>query len=54
VTVSTSSAVLTAFVSAITAGTATINVRNNGNASSTANSVVTGFAVQMTSGTAAG
>ena len=54
VTVSTSSSVLTAFVSAVTAGTATINVRNNGNGSSTANSVVTGFAVQMTSGTAAG
>ena len=54
VTVSTSSPVLTAFVSAITAGTATINVRNNGNASSAANVVVTGFAVQMSDGTAAG
>jgi hypothetical protein len=54
VTVSTSSPVLTAFVSAITAGTATINVRNNGNASSAASAIVTGFAVQMINGTAAG
>jgi hypothetical protein len=54
VTVSTSSPVLTAFVSAITPGTATINVRNNGNGSSAANVVVTGFAIQMTSSTAAG
>jgi hypothetical protein len=54
VTVSTDSSVLTAYVLSVTSGTATINVRNNGNASSGANAVVTGFAVQMTSGTAAG
>jgi hypothetical protein len=54
VTVSTNSPFLTAFVSAITAGTATINVRNNGDTTSGANAIVTGFAVQMTSGTAAG
>ena len=54
VTVSTSSPFLTAFVSAINAGTATINVRNNGDNTSAANVIVTGFAVQMTSGTAAG
>jgi hypothetical protein len=54
VTVSTSSPFLTAFVSAITVGTATINVRNNGDGTSAASAIVTGFAVQMTSGTAAG
>ena len=54
VTVSTSDQYLTAFVSAITSGTATINVRNNGNTTSGANAIVTGFAVQMNSGTAAG
>ena len=54
VTVSTNSPFLTAFVSAITAATATINVRNNGDTTSAASAIVTGFAVQMTSGTAAG
>jgi hypothetical protein len=54
VTVSTNSPYLTAFVSAIGAGTATINVRNNGDTTSAASAIVTGFAVQMTSGTAAG
>jgi len=54
VTVSTNSPFLTAFVSAITLGTATINVRNNGDTTSAASAIVTGFAVQMTSGTAAG
>jgi hypothetical protein len=54
VTVSTSDQMLTAFVSAIGAGTATINVRNNGSGTSAASAIVTGFAVQMSSGTAAG
>jgi len=54
VTVSTNDQYLTAFVSAISAGTATINVRNNGSSTSAASAIVTGFAVQMTSGTAAG
>lgn len=54
VTVSTNDRYLTAYVSAITSGTATIGLSNNGNASSAASAIVTGFAVQMTSGTAAG
>jgi hypothetical protein len=54
VTVSSSDQMLTAYVSAITAGTATIGLRNNGSGTSGANAIVTGFAVQMTSGTAAG
>jgi hypothetical protein len=54
VTVSTSDQYLTAYVSAITAGTATIGLRNNGSGTSAASAIVTGFAVQMTSGTAAG
>lgn len=54
VTVSTNDRYLTAYVSAITAGTATIGLSNNGNGSSAANAIVTGFAVQMTSSTAAG
>jgi hypothetical protein len=54
VTVSSNSEMLTAFVSAITAGTATIGLRNNGSGTSAASAIVTGFAVQMTSGTAAG
>ena len=54
VTLATNDQYLTAFVSAITAGTATINVRNNGSGTSAASAIVTGFAVQMTSGTAAG
>jgi hypothetical protein len=54
VTASTSSSVYTAYVSAITSGTATIGVRNNGSFTPAANAIITGFAVQMTSGTAAG
>jgi hypothetical protein len=54
VTVSSNDQMLTAYVSAITAGTATIGLRNNGSGSSAASAIVTGFAVQMTSGTAAG
>lgn len=54
VTVSSSSPLLTAYVSAITSGTATIGLRNNGSGTSAANVIVSGFAVQMTSGTAAG
>jgi hypothetical protein len=53
VTVSTSDQMLTAYVSAIGSGTATIGLRNNGSGSS-GTAIVTGFAVQMTSGTAAG
>lgn len=53
VTVSTNDRYLTAYVSAITSGTATIGLSNNGNGSS-GTAIVTGFAVQMTSGTAAG
>jgi len=51
---STSDQMLTAFVSAVTSGTATIGLRNNGSGTSGSNAIVTGFAVQMTSGTAAG
>jgi hypothetical protein len=54
VTVSSSDQYLTAYVSAVTSGTVTVGLRNNGNATSAANALVTGFAVQMTSGTAAG
>lgn len=54
VTVSTNDRYLTAYVSAITSGTATIGLSNNGSGSSAASAIVTGFAVQMTSGTAAG
>ena len=54
VTVSSNDQMLTAYVSAITAGTATIGLRNNGSGTSAASAIVTGFAIQMTSGTAAG
>jgi len=54
VTVSTSDQYLTGYVSAITAGTATIGLRNNGSGTSAASAIVSGFAVQITSGTAAG
>jgi len=54
VTVSSNDQMLTAFVSAITSGTVTVGLRNNGSGTSAASAVVTGFAVQMTSGTAAG
>jgi hypothetical protein len=53
VTVSSNDQYLTAYVSAIGSGTATIGLRNNGNGSS-GTAIVTGFAVQMSSGTAAG
>lgn len=54
VTVSSSDQMLTAYVSALTSGTATIGLRNNGSGTSAASAIVRGFAVQMTSGTAAG
>jgi hypothetical protein len=54
VTVSSRDQYLTAYISAVTAGTVTVGLRNNGNATSAANVIVSGFAVQMTSGTAAG
>jgi hypothetical protein len=54
VTVSARSNVLTAYISAVTSGTVTVGLCNNGAATSTANVIVSGFAVQMTSGTAAG
>jgi hypothetical protein len=54
VTVSSSDQYLTAYVSAIASGTATIGLRNNGSGTSAASAIVTGFAVQMSSGTAAG
>ena len=53
VTVSSNDQYLTAYVSAIGSGTATIGLRNNG-AGSSGTAIVTGFAVQMSSGTAAG
>jgi hypothetical protein len=54
VTVSSQSAVLTAYISAITSGTVTVGLRNNGSITSNANVIVSGIAIQMTSGTAAG
>lgn len=54
VTVSSSDQYLTAYVSAIAVGTATIGLRNNGTGTSAASAIVSGFAVQMTSGAAAG
>lgn len=54
VTVSSQSAVLTAYISAITSGTVTVGLRNNGSITSNANAIVSGIAIQMTSGTAAG
>jgi hypothetical protein len=53
VTVSSNDQYLTAYVSAISSGTATIGLKNNG-AGSSGTAIITGFAVQMTSGTAAG
>lgn len=52
VTVSTNSTVLTAYVSAVGAGTVTVGVYNNGNASSGATTTIYGVAVQMASGSA--
>lgn len=54
VTVATNSPPYTAYISAITSGTVTVGVRNNGSYTPPANAIVTGFAVQMTAGTAAG
>lgn len=54
VTVSTNDRYLTAFVSSVNAGTVTVGLSNNGNASSAATVVIYGLATQMTSGTAAG
>jgi hypothetical protein len=54
VTVSSRSNVLTAYISAVTSGTVTVGLCNNGAATSAANVIVSGIAIQMTSGTAAG
>jgi hypothetical protein len=54
VTVSSQSNVLTAYISAVTSGTVTVGLCNNGNATSSTNVIVSGIAIQMTSGTAAG
>ena len=54
VTVSTSSTVLTPYVSAVTASTVTVGVFNNGATSSGATTTIYGIAVAMASGTAAG
>jgi hypothetical protein len=54
VTVSSQSNVLTAYVSAITSGTATIGLCNNGAVTSATNVIVSGIALQMTSATSAG
>lgn len=54
VTVNTSSPYLTPYISAVTSGTVTIGLANNGATTSAANTLVRGYAVQMTSGTAAG
>jgi len=45
---------LTAYISAVTSGTVTVGLCNNGAATSAANVIVSGIAIQMTSGTAAG
>ena len=45
---------LTAYVSAVTSGTVTVGLRNNGNNPSAGTVVIYGMATQMTSGTAAG
>jgi hypothetical protein len=54
VTLTTTDGLITPFVSSVNAGTVTVGLRNNGNASSGASFTIYGFAVQMTSGTAAG
>lgn len=54
VTLTTNSTVLTPYISAVNAGTVTVGVFNNGNASSGATTTIYGVATQMTSGTAAG
>lgn len=54
VTVSSQSNVLTAYINAVTSGTVTVGVCNNGATNSATNVIVSGIAIQMTSGTAAG
>ena len=54
VTVSASSTVITAYISAVTSGTVTVGIFNNGATSSAATVVVYGQAVQWASGSAAG
>ena len=54
VTVSSQSNVLTAYVNAVTSGTVTVGLCNNGAVTSATNVIVSGVALQMTSGTAAG
>lgn len=54
VTLSTNDQYLTAYVSAVTAGTVTVGLRNNGNASSAGTVTIHVWATQFTSGTAAG
>jgi len=53
-TLSTSAAVITPVVNAVTSGTVTVALVNNGGVNSAATFTVYGVAVQMTSGTAAG
>lgn len=53
-TFSTSSPVITPVLNAVTSGTVTVALCNNGNASSAATFNVYGNAIQMSSGTAAG
>jgi len=52
--VSSQSNVLTAYINAVTSGTVTVGVCNNGATNSATNVIVSGIAIQMTSGTAAG
>ena len=54
VSLSTNDGYLTPFVSAVTSGTVTVGLRNNGNANSAGTVVIYGVCLQMTSGTAAG
>lgn len=54
VTVSSRSNVLTAYINAVTSGTVTVGLCNNGASTSAANVIVSGIAIQMTSGTATG
>ena len=54
VTLTTTDSVLTPFVSAVTSGTVTVGLRNNGSVSSGGTVTITGWAFQFTSGTAAG
>jgi hypothetical protein len=54
VTASCDSPPYTVYISAVTSGTVTVGVRNNGSYTPAANAKITGFAVQMTSGIATG